>query len=71
MLVREFLSRGYTQWAEVHWSIAGTTEQARKWFADKGLSGDFYPIYFNEPDDDKPREGRIGFWLPIKDTAHK
>ena len=49
MLVREFLSRGYTQWVEVHYSIAGTTEQAKLWFADKGLSGEFFPMYFNEP----------------------
>lgn len=52
MTVKEFLQMGYTSWAECHYSIAATEEQARAWFTAHGLNGTMYRVPF-------------GYWMPV------
>jgi len=45
--VPEFLKiTGATRWHEAHWSLAGTLEQARAWFAERGITGEIYRVPF-------------------------
>jgi len=47
MTPREFLEKTHaTRWHECHWSLAGTIEQARAWFADHGITGAIYQVPF-------------------------
>ena len=57
----EFLRLGYTQWREIHWSIAATLEQATTLCKELGLSGEIhrmcYPVKGNKSD------GFFGWWI--------
>ena len=49
--VKQFLTETKaTAWAECHWSLAGTMEQAEAWFAERGITGAIYQVPF-------------GFWM--------
>ena len=51
MTVKQFLTETKaTAWAECHWSLAGTMEQAEAWFAERGITGAIYQVPF-------------GFWM--------
>jgi len=50
--IKDFLRHGYTRWVEIHWTRAGTEEQARALFAQRGLTGTFYRVQF-------------GYWMPV------
>lgn len=53
MTIPEFLALGFTQWYELHWTLAATKEQAEFWFGKHGLHGEFYKVPY-------------GWWYPIK-----
>ena len=63
MLVSEFLKLGFKKWLEVHWSSAGTEEQAKFLFEKAGYTGEFYKMYYGKSNGNK---GFFAFWMGIE-----
>ncbi len=63
---KEFLKQGHSHWLESHWSLAGTYEQAKKWFEDKGFEGEIYAMtYDNLAEETNP--SIFGWWMPTEE----
>ena len=64
MLVSDFLKLGFTRWIEVHWSLAGTEEQAKHIFNKVGYQGKIYKMYYKK--ENKNNAGFFAFWMGIE-----